>query len=184
MRSPQPQTPRAVAQHRSRAVCAVVLTIVVSAIGKERSGCSREQRFLAFLGLVCILLVRDRRGIIGLVGQPDWHSLLRAIEAHALTGAPLLSSSREQRLILRFRMLRSSWQDRFSSPWKDACASRHQRRVIVVAAAPLAFPGNTARSPRYRPAWRSGTPAARSARRRVLSDWSASPHRARAVLHV
>ena len=38
----------------------VVLNIVVSAIGKSRSGCSRQQHLLAFLDLIFMLLVSDR----------------------------------------------------------------------------------------------------------------------------
>src|SRR6266699_5505445 len=69
------------------------------------------------------------------------------------------------------------------NPWKAACVSPHPRRVTAVVAAPPVFPGNTVRSPRYHPAWHSGTPAARSVRRKVLIDWSASPHHVPAVLH-
>src|SRR5438552_14494350 len=85
----------------------VVFAIVVSAFGELSRGCSREQRLFAFLHLVCILLVRDRSGISGLIRQPGWYSLLRAIKAYAFTSTPLGPASREQRLILRFRVFRS-----------------------------------------------------------------------------
>src|SRR6266550_1876973 len=68
------------------------------------------------------------------------------------------------------------------NPWKAACVSPHPRRVTAVVAAPPVFPGNTVRSPRYHPAWHSGTPGARSVRRRVLIDWSVAPHHVPAVL--
>ena len=51
-------------------------------------------------------------------------------------------------------------QDRSWNPWKGAYAWRHRWRVTA-AAAPRAFPDRNARSPRYCPAWRSGTPGAR-----------------------
>src|SRR5439155_11519071 len=83
------------------------------------------------------------------------------------------------RIALLYVLLAS--RDRSWDPWKDAYAWRHRRRVIVAVGAPLAFPGNIALSQRYRPAWQSGTPGAGSVHRTVLSDWSASPRRARAA---